>query len=88
VTERRSYLSEPSNQCTNKHSRPHRKATHALRKQVKDDTRKGFNEWKRGFWASRSQILIFPIKKRPNCRGKFFGEVLTAYLAAPGYRSR
>jgi hypothetical protein len=46
----------------------------ALRKAVKDDLRKGFSEWKRGFWASRSQIVIFPIKKRPKCYGKFLEE--------------
>lgn len=37
---------------------------HAMRKEVGDDLREGFEEWKRGLWASRSQLTAAGIKKR------------------------
>jgi hypothetical protein len=44
----------------------------ALRKEVNDDLGAGFEEWKRGFWASRSQLVLCPMRKRKQY-GKFFG---------------
>ena len=37
---------------------------HELRKEVGDDLGSGFEEWCRGLWAARSQLIICPIKKR------------------------
>lgn len=37
---------------------------HALRKKVNGDRQNGFAEWKRGFWAARSQMVAAGIRKR------------------------
>jgi hypothetical protein len=45
-----------------------------LRVEVDDDLGKGFEEWSRGFWAARSQLIVCPINKKRRQWGKYFGE--------------
>jgi hypothetical protein len=35
-----------------------------LRVEVDDDLGKGFEEWKRGFWAARNQLILIHEKKK------------------------
>lgn len=46
----------------------------ALRVEVGDCLMAGFDEWKRGFWAARSQCILFRPRTRKRTTGKFFGE--------------
>lgn len=48
-----------------------------LRVEVGDCLMEGYDEWKRGFWSARSQLVLCPIKprrKRPICGETYFGE--------------
>ena len=45
-----------------------------LRVEVGDDLMEGFDEWKRGFWSARSQLILCPKRKRPQVQGTYFGE--------------
>jgi hypothetical protein len=45
-----------------------------LRIEVDDDLDKGFDEWQRGFWAARSQSILFVSPRRHRKCDKFFGE--------------
>jgi hypothetical protein len=46
---------------------------HALRAEIGDDLGSNFQEWVRGFWAARSQLVAARIKKQRR-HGKFLGE--------------
>ena len=45
-----------------------------LRVEVNDDLGKDFEEWSRGFWAARSQLIVCPLTKKRRQWGKYFGE--------------
>jgi hypothetical protein len=45
-----------------------------LRVEVSDDPCDGFDEWKRGFWAARSQCILFISRRLRRKCDKFFGE--------------
>ena len=45
-----------------------------LRIEVSDDLCDGFDEWKRGFWAARSQCIRFVSRRLRRKCDKFFGE--------------
>jgi hypothetical protein len=45
-----------------------------LRVEVGDDLDRGFDEWKRGFWAARSQCILFVSSRRHRKCDRFFGE--------------
>ena len=47
---------------------------HALRKETRDNISAGFVEWKRGFWAARSQCILFVSPRLRRKCDKFFGE--------------
>ena len=40
------------------------KHEHGLRVEVNDDCKAGFEEWKRGFWVARSQLVAAGIMRR------------------------
>ena len=40
------------------------KHEYRLRVEVNDDRKTGFEEWKRGFWAARSQLVAAGIRRR------------------------
>jgi hypothetical protein len=39
-----------------------------IRLEVRDDIRSGFEEWKRGFWAARNQLILIHRKKKANAK--------------------
>ena len=43
-------------------------AEYFLRLDVKDNTGAGFEEWKRGFWAARNQLILIHGKKKANAK--------------------
>ena len=43
-------------------------AEYFLRLDVKDNTGAGFEEWKRGFWAARNQLILIHGKKQTNAK--------------------
>ena len=47
-----------------------------LRIEVGDNLMEGFDEWKRGLWSARSQLILCPKskRKRPICGETYFGE--------------
>jgi hypothetical protein len=45
-----------------------------LRVETSDDLCDGFGEWKRGFWAARSQCILFVSPRLRRKCDKFFGE--------------
>jgi hypothetical protein len=39
-----------------------------IRLEVRDDIRSGFEEWKRGYWAARNQLILIHGKKKANAK--------------------